>query len=124
MAEKILKGENIIDLISKNEGPDYKRIYRDLIAIEFPDKINDTKFFFSKCGNWSNSDVLKFHRFLYNTKEGYVTDNNKHKSYDKETIIEILEYQRKNNLNNLETSKHFGVSRNSITKWRKIFLSK
>lgn len=47
--------------------------------------------------------------------------NQKYRSYDKATIIEILNYQKKNSLNNTQLSNHFKLSRNTVTKWKTLF---
>ena len=45
----------------------------------------------------------------------------KFRAYNKLTIMEILEYQKKNNINNTELSRYFKLSRNTIAKWKKCF---
>ncbi|WP_317048662.1 hypothetical protein [Chryseobacterium sp. KLBC 52] len=67
----------------------------------------------------SLSDVLKINNIIF--FDG-VSENQKFKSYDKQTIFEILEYQKKYKLNNSQLAKHFKLSRNTVTKWKRIFL--
>lgn len=64
---------------------------------------------------------------------GFLTDhsltekdkmNQKLKSYDQETIFKILEYQKKYQLNNIQLARHFKMSRNTVTKWKKLYFSK
>jgi len=52
-----------------------------------------------------------------------IRDNQKLKSYDKNTILQILDYQKKHHLNNTELALHFKLSRNTVAKWKKIFCS-
>lgn len=101
--------------------PDYKRIYQDMITRKFPDK---KQLFSSVLEKKSLSffDVL----FISNIVSGIqkketVIFNQMHKSYDKETISRILEYQKKNKLNNSQIAIHFKLSRNTISKWKKTF---
>ncbi|HUH25918.1 MAG TPA: helix-turn-helix domain-containing protein [Flavobacterium sp.] len=47
--------------------------------------------------------------------------NQKYRSYDKATIIEILNYQKKNGLNNTQLANHFKLSRNTVAKWERLF---
>ena len=42
--------------------------------------------------------------------------------HHKTTILEILQYQKNNNLNNNQLADHFKLSRNTITKWKKIYI--
>lgn len=48
--------------------------------------------------------------------------NKKHRSYSKSDIIKILNHQKKNQLNNSQLARHFGLSRNTVTKWKRLFL--
>lgn len=45
----------------------------------------------------------------------------KHYAYLKSDIIEILNFQKKHCLNDVQLAKHFKISRNSIANWKKIF---
>lgn len=47
--------------------------------------------------------------------------NKSHRAYSKEAIYKILEYQKKNCLNNTQLAKHFKLSRNTVTKWKILF---
>ncbi len=101
-----------------NTGPNYKRIYHDFIESKCPDKLEYIKCYMSK-ESMSLSDVLKINNIIF--FDG-VSENQKFKSYDKQTIFEILEYQKKYKLNNSQLAKHFKLSRNTVTKWKRIFL--
>lgn len=104
--------------------PDYQRIYKDLLKMKFPDKEKDSviKALLEK-ENFSQLDVIKLESILFgNTQNDKLQKNGSHRSYDKSTIFKILEYQKKNNLSNIELAKHYGLSRNTVAKWKKYFL--
>lgn len=42
-------------------------------------------------------------------------------AYDKAYVTEILSYQKRFNLSNLEVSSKFKISRNTIAKWKRVF---
>ncbi|WP_126652110.1 helix-turn-helix domain-containing protein [Chryseobacterium aureum] len=101
------------------KGPNYKKIYTDMVLAKYPNKIE-------VCGNILNKesmsilDVITLNRILFETDNEIA--NQKLRSYDKRTVMEILNYQKKNKLNNIQTAMHFKLSRNTITKWKKSFL--
>lgn len=51
------------------------------------------------------------------------SNDNKHRSYDKETVKFITSYQLNNKLTNQEISELFKISRNTISKWKKLYLN-
>jgi hypothetical protein len=101
-----------------NIGPNYKQIYHDFIAAKCPDKREFVKGYLSK-ESLSLSDVLKINAIIF--LDG-ISESQKFKSYDKQAIIEILDYQKKYRLNNSQLASHFKLSRNTVTKWKRIFL--
>ncbi|MCC3217994.1 helix-turn-helix domain-containing protein [Chryseobacterium sp. X308] len=101
-----------------NTGPDYKKIYHDFIKSKCPDKWENVKRYLSK-ESMSLSDVLKVNNIIFVDR---ISENQKFKSYDKEAIFEMLTYQKKHKLNNSQLARHFKLSRNTVTKWRRIFL--
>jgi DNA-binding transcriptional regulator YiaG len=98
--------------------PDYKRIYNDII-IKYPQKKEECYFILQK-EKLSLLDVIKLNQKIFSEKENDGI-NQKHRSYDKSFIIEILSYQKQNKMSNKKLATHFGISRNTITKWKKIF---
>ncbi|MBP2616977.1 helix-turn-helix domain-containing protein [Chryseobacterium jejuense] len=99
--------------------PDYKRIYNDIIIKKYPQKKEECQFILQK-EELSLMDVIKLNQKIFCKKENNI-GNQKHRSYDKSFIIEVLSYQKKVRITNKELSAHFKISRNTITKWRKIF---
>ena len=101
------------------KGPNYKKIYTDMVLAKYPGKIE-------VCGNILNKeymsvlDVITLNRLLFET-DNEIT-NQKLRSYDKRAVMEILNYQKKNKLSNIQTAMHFKLSRNTVSKWKKSFL--
>lgn len=102
--------------------PDYRRIYNDLIDAKYPDKKEQYISFLSK-NRHSSLEIINFNQLLFKKDDKTVfAFNQKHRFYDENTILEMLHYQKENKLNNMQTARHFRISRNSLTKWKKIFL--
>ncbi|MBJ5445312.1 hypothetical protein JGG59_24115 [Salmonella enterica subsp. enterica serovar Derby] len=102
--------------------PDYKKIYKDLIRMKFPDKKEKCQFFFQK-EEISALDVISINNLIFTGGKKYETSiNGRFRSYSQSTILKILEYQKANNLNNTNTAEYFGLSRNTVAKWKKLFM--
>lgn len=107
----------------KHLRPNYKKIYYDILTIKFPDKKEQCLLFFQdQKENLSDLDVIKLNKIIFGKEIGEKSTARNHRSYDKSTIFKILEYQKKNKLNNTQTAKYYGLSRNTLTKWKKTFL--
>ncbi|WP_415325847.1 helix-turn-helix domain-containing protein [Chryseobacterium sp. MMS23-Vi53] len=101
--------------------PNYRLIYNDILALKHPSKREECRSILSK-SEISILDVIKLNNIIFgiNDKETNIF-NQKHRSYDEKTILEILDYQEKNELNNTEVANHFMLSRNTVAKWKKHF---
>ncbi|WP_413533890.1 helix-turn-helix domain-containing protein [Empedobacter brevis] len=98
------------------QKPNYQKIYQDIIERKFPEKIQQTKKLLTK--EMDTLDVIKISEIL-NAKK--TTENQKHKSYDLDSIFKILNIQKKNNYTNTFIANEFKISRNTVAKWRKIY---
>ncbi|GEN69622.1 helix-turn-helix domain-containing protein [Chryseobacterium rhizosphaerae] len=106
--------------MQKLKSPNYKKIYKDIINRKYPDKIKQCHSILCK-QELSTLDIIKINSLLFDEESKETTiANQQHKSYDFSTIQEILEYQKKNALNNSQLAIHFKLSRNTVAKWRKI----
>lgn len=105
----------------KTNTPDYKRIFKDILKMKYPEKKEECNDLLSK-KELSMLDIIKLNQTIFKLrdKENF-TFNQKHRSYNKKTILEILDYQKKHHLNNSQTAIHFNLSRNTLTKWQKMF---
>ena len=102
--------------------PNYKNIYLDIISKKFPSKTDTYDKILSK-KILSNYDVIVLNKEQFPNAKNQ-TENQKLKSYTKETILKILDYQKAKKLNVTELARHFSISRNTIAKWRKIYIVK
>jgi len=101
--------------------PNYKRIYSDIIRKKFPERIEEFQSILSK-RNLSFLDIIQLNEKIFQNKKTTYKDNQKHRSYSKSDILQILDYQKKHKLNNIQLANHFRLSRNTVTKWKKMFL--
>lgn len=108
--------------MKQSKRPNYKLIYSDLIAAKYPFKKKDCECILSK-EVLTVLDILKINDIIFG-KSSVVSENSnqKFKSYDLHTILEILQYQKDNNLSNIQIATEFGMSRNTLTSWKKRFL--
>ncbi|WP_434981069.1 helix-turn-helix domain-containing protein [Daejeonia sp. YH14] len=103
--------------MAKEQEINYKRIFIDIISQKFPEKKEICKTIAEK-KHLSGVDIIEINEKIF----GNNAQNQRHRSYTKSDILKILDYQKKHHLNNSELSKHFGISRNTITKWKRIFV--
>ncbi|MFP3835617.1 helix-turn-helix domain-containing protein [Chryseobacterium sp. SIMBA_028] len=103
--------------------PDYKLIYQDMIKKKYPHKEIECRNILKK-DELSILDVMELNKIIFNAKNRETDKlSQRLRSYDKTTILEILHYQKVNNLNNIQVARKFNLSRNSIGKWKKMFFS-
>lgn len=101
--------------------PDYYKIYKDIILKKYPDKKDLLKYLKNKM---SSLDVIYLDQLIFDNAELETEQNNQtHRSYDRDTINYILNYQKKNKLSNQVLANQFKLSRNTVTKWKKVFVS-
>ncbi|SDQ15091.1 hypothetical protein SAMN05421664_0753 [Chryseobacterium soldanellicola] len=104
--------------------PNYKRIYNDMITRKHPEKQEQCRSILGK-EDLSMLDVIKLNDIIFGIKDKQtVIFNQMHRSYDENTILEILSYQHKNNMNNTQLANHFSLSRNTVAKWKKHFVNR
>ncbi|QCX52816.1 helix-turn-helix domain-containing protein [Elizabethkingia sp. JS20170427COW] len=97
--------------------PNYKRIYQDIIDMKFPEKQEACSKYLEK-DTLSVIDINRLNKMIFgNTNTVF---NQKLKSYSKSDILEILKFQKENKLNNIQTARHFKLSRNTLAKWKSI----
>lgn len=103
-------------------SPNYKQIYLDIIAEKYPEKMYNSKINEKVNNLVTILDIISLNDLIFEKRNLNIENRNqKLRSYDKKSILAILDYQKKNSLNNSQLSKHYKLSRNSINKWKKIF---
>lgn len=101
--------------------PNYKKIYSDIINKKYPFKMEKCSSLLSK-KVLSVIDIVELNRRVFGTNlETTSRQNQRLRSYTQSDIMQILDYQKKNGLNNSQVSRHFNLSRNTIAKWKKLF---
>ena len=99
----------------------YQQIFRDILDTKYPDKKKVCIPLLQKV-NLSAMDIVKINTEIFGISRENETSNQKHRSYHKSDILRILDYQKKHNCNNSQLALHFKLSRNSVAKWKKMFL--
>ncbi|CAM3143933.1 helix-turn-helix domain-containing protein [Chryseobacterium flavum] len=107
--------------MKKQNQPNYKRIYSDIIDQKFPHKKAECKKLLEK-KMLTALDIIELNNRIFGTKNQNLQKmNQKFRSYNETDILRILNYQRNHRMNNLQVAELFGLSKNTLTKWRKIF---
>lgn len=99
--------------------PYYKKIYTDILTRKFPEKINECQSILSK-EKLNVLDIIQLNQRIFGSDD-ISSANQRLRSYDDQSIIKILEYQKKYKLNNTQLSNHYKLSRNTIAKWKNRF---
>ncbi|RKT01488.1 helix-turn-helix domain-containing protein [Chryseobacterium defluvii] len=104
-------------------SPDYHRIYDDIITRKYPEKRMQCMHILKK-QHLSTLDIISINNLVFGENQESFVFNQKCRSYDKTTILKILDHQKEHQLNNIQLAKHFHLSRNTVAKWKKLFLIK
>lgn len=106
---------------NKSEKPDYKRIYTDIVNMKYPEKMTSCTKLLEK-EILSNLDVISLNKIIFGANnENDESLNGKYRVYSRNDIYNILKFQKTKVLNNTQVAKHFKMSRNTITKWKRIY---
>ncbi|MBV8325160.1 helix-turn-helix domain-containing protein [Chryseobacterium sp.] len=101
---------------TKKITPDFRCIYSDILKL-YPEKETECRNILSK-KELSAIDILELNNRIFGLSQ---KDNHKYHAYQPSDILRMLHYQKVNKLNNVQLAHHFKLSRNSITKWKKMF---
>lgn len=101
--------------------PNYNLIFSDIIEQKYPLKRTECNALLKKA-NLSVLDVIELNRIIFGADKEEQRFNQNHRSYNKADIAEILTYQKKQRLNNSQLAKSLGLSRNTIAKWKKLYI--
>ena len=99
----------------------YNKIYGDIIAKKYPQKKEECLTLLQK-ETLSAIDIIELNQKNFGLKKENEVTNQQHRSYSQSDILQILDYQKKHKLNNSQLANHFKLSRNTVSKWRKIFI--
>lgn len=99
--------------------PNYRLLYEDMIRIKYPEKYNCCIYILKK-KEWTVIDIIKINDIIAGSSSSY-KNNQKFKVYDKKSIFNILDCQKRNNMTNTQTAAYFKLSRNTLAKWKREF---
>ncbi|MDN3692311.1 helix-turn-helix domain-containing protein [Chryseobacterium tructae] len=91
----------------------------DILELKYPEKKEICAEVLNK-EELETLDVIMLNTMIFGDHKS--NQNQRHKSYDKNSILEILNYQKKNPCSNKDLSLLFKISRNTITKWKRIYV--
>src|SRR5690554_5377346 len=101
--------------------PDYKQILWDILNLKYLERKEELTPILEK-QNLSAVDVLEINQKIFGSHRKNQLVNQRYRAYNKSDILQILDYQKKHRLNNSQLAKRLGLSRNTITKWKKMFV--
>lgn len=104
--------------MENHNEPNYKRIFTDILIRKYPERLKICSPILRK-KELTVLDILELNRLIFDTEN--INVNQKHRSFNKTAILQILDHQKKYNLNNSQLAQEFRLSRNTVTKWRKLF---
>lgn len=101
--------------------PNYNALYADLIQKKYPTRLKEIEKYLSK-EILTALDVIQINDLLFSNKtKTKLKVDQQLRSYQKEEILAILKYQQKNSLNNTQLALRFRLSRNTVSKWKKLY---
>lgn len=96
--------------------PNYQKIYEDLIKFKgLEGNITVPKL-------ERSIDIIKFNKLIAK-QQGNEVVTQQAKSYDEDSILELLHYQIKYGMSNTQLALEFKLSRNTVARWKKIYLN-
>lgn len=105
-------------------NPNYKKIYTDIIKYKYPLKAKTCESILKK-ESLIGMDVITLNNLIFGSQSSQATNqfNQRHRSYDKQSVQQILDYQNKHQLNNTQVAQKYKLSRNTVAKWKKLDLA-
>lgn len=101
--------------------PNYTKIYQDMLRLEHPEKLKDPKIQELLKNLNSSEDVLNFNERLFKQSKEAQKNNQQLKTYDKKTMLKLLQYQKKHEFSTSYMSRKYKISRTTLAKWKKTF---
>lgn len=99
--------------------PNYKKIYNDILDKKYPEKKQVCESILKKL-KIESFDVIRLNELIFNSNDKRLLKKNQSfRSYDEQTILRILKYQKDHGLNNVQLAAHFKLSRNTVAKWQR-----
>ncbi len=86
-----------------------------------PEKLKDPKIQTLLQNLKTTEDVLNFNELVFKQSKESMKNNQKLKTYDKKTMLKLLQYQKKHGFSTSYMSKKYKISRTTLSKWKKTF---
>lgn len=86
-----------------------------------PEKLQDPKIQSLLKNLKTTEDVLNFNELVFKQSKESLRNNQKLKTYDKKTMLKLLQYQKKHGFSTSFMSKKYKISRTTLAKWKKTF---
>ncbi|MBD3904882.1 helix-turn-helix domain-containing protein [Chryseobacterium sp. Ch-15] len=100
--------------------PNYNRIYQDLLQQQYPEKLKCPKIKEHLSRLDSTEEILKLNQRLFKQNKETSKTNQQLKTYDKKTMMKLLNYQKKHDFSTSFMSRKYNISRTTFSKWKKI----
>ncbi|CAA7393150.1 helix-turn-helix domain-containing protein [Chryseobacterium fistulae] len=100
----------------------YKRIFLDILDKKYPEKKEICRDLLVK-ENLSVLDIIALNTKIFGAPDAQtLAFNQSHRSYTRSSVLQILDFQKENQLNNSQVARHFKLSRHTVAKWKKKYL--
>ncbi|RNA63344.1 helix-turn-helix domain-containing protein [Chryseobacterium nematophagum] len=96
----------------------YKRIYSDILDLKYPEKKQVCQIILNK-EKLLAMDIIELNKRIFGISDDAQSFNRRHKAYNQSSILHILDYQKKNMLNDSEVAKYFKLSRSTLRLWKR-----
>lgn len=94
-----------------------------MLKADHPEKLEDPKIQKLLNGLRTTEEILNFNDLIFEQSKESLKSNQQLKTYDKKTILKLLQYQKKHDFSTSYMSRQYKISRTTIAKWRKMFES-
>lgn len=101
--------------------PNYSKIYHDILQIEYPEKLKDPKIKALLKKLNTAEDILNFNDKVFKQSKESLKNNQQLRTYDKKTVLKLLQYQKKHDLSISHMSREYKISRTTLSRWKKMF---
>ncbi|WP_228442254.1 helix-turn-helix domain-containing protein [Chryseobacterium nematophagum] len=100
----------------------YHLIFSDILNKKYPEKKKECRRIMEK-KELSVLDVIQLNKIIFGPVDKETEEfNQSHRSYTVSSIFQILDFQKKNKLNNTQVALYFKLSRHTVAKWKKKYL--
>lgn len=92
-----------------------------MLRTEHPEKLKDPKIVKLLKNLNTTEDVLHLNEKIFKQSKESLRNNQKLRTYDRKTMLRLLQYQKKHGFSTSYMSKKYKISRTTLTKWKRTF---